>query len=799
MHYWKLHESKKRISPVPIGERAAYLPKNGFCSIEPAGAYTDGLRAAAKGIQMYVYGEPCEEKILITHEALYCNNYNEPLVVPDLKGILPEVRRLLREGRSSEACYLSILESEKYGYKGLASSDFPFDSDWRHPVCLVKLTCGEEEDTINNYLRTLDFDSGEATVYHTDSRGKHSHRAFVSEVDRVCRMRLETEETDKEYKIELLFEGSGEHVWERLEWPKGMSFERFSCNGGLVVGCMYDPEKMHGRGYGLILKAEGEKGTPEIRDDVLVLRGGEKWDIALKIVILDDFSREALADEAERFMASSVDYDTHISANRQSFSNLMGHSQLRFDVPDEDRLLAVEELIAQQHSSAVSPCLVEKLYDIGRYFFHTETGNYPPQIGQYNININLQICSGNSTGMWKDMETFFSFVESQFDDYRENARRLFGCGGILMPIHPYLSNGLLTHFSYTWPHHYWISCAAWVYNEFWNHYLVTGDKQFLREHVLPGLIEIAKFYEDYLCDLDDEGNFIFYPGMSPECTPKDGKSSSLMMNTTMDIMACAEALENLISAYDELGETPEKLFVWKNMLEHIPTLCLDDEGGLKEWSVPDATEDYNHRCVSHHYALWPAHLASWEKTPDLAKAIQISNRKRGQENDSAHGIMHRLFCAIRLRDGGDVDQNLRQVLDHGFVRRNLMTNHYPYSAFFPDITGSFPTAMQEMILYSEPGRVGILPALPEYFEAGSLTGIHLYCFAEIPNIEWNIAKKTVRFELRSLRDQTLTLSCGLGVNAIRKNGGEWQSFGGELPISLAKDETATLELARLDG
>ena len=89
----------------------------------------------------------------------------------------------------------------------------------------------------------------------------------------------------------------------------------------------------------------------------------------------------------------------------------------------------------------------------------------------------------------------FFGVELEIDEGGENnknARKLLNCRGIMMPIHPYPDSGQLTHFSYSWPHQYWISCAAWVYNEFWNHYLVTGDKAFLKEHVMPGLSEILQ-------------------------------------------------------------------------------------------------------------------------------------------------------------------------------------------------------------------------------------------------------------------------------------------------------------------
>ncbi len=792
MFDWQLQAHRPPVAPMEVEKRQGKVPADGFCSIQPANTYTDGLRAAASGVCLYVYGQPYEERMLVTHEDLYCHNYPHPLETPDLAGILPEVRRLLREGRSEEACRLSIREAEKQGYADLAKDDMPYDASSRHPACQVILRTRPEEET-TDYLRTLDFESGEAQVYFTNRRGNFRRSAFTSVQDRICALRLQLPEGEK-VVISLRAEDAGSHIWERLEMPEGMEKRAFVHGNCLALGCLYDPELMQGRGYGILLTGKAANGKLTFSEEGLTFENGTEGELFWKVVPMERYSDEALRREAEAFAKLSLSYEDLLQENKARFTKAMTANTLKLDGSEEERLLAAEELLARQHSQPVSPALVERLYQMGRYFLYTETGARPPQIGQYNININLQVCAGKSTGLWDEMRTFFRFVEFQTADYEENAQRLFGCRGMLMPIHPYTDNGRLTHFSYRWPHHYWISCAAWVYNEFWNHYLVTGDKEFLRRDVLPGLEKIGLFYEDYLSQRDENGALLFSPGMSPECTPKGPGYSSVMENTTMDIMACAEVLTHLVEACDELGIDSPKRIVWEKMLSEMPPLQLDEEGGLREWSLPNVPEDYNHRCVSHHYALWPAHMVTWERTPEVAKAIQISNRKRAQENDSAHGIMHRLFCALRLRDLDDVEHNFRQVMEHGFIRDNLMTNHYPYCVFFPDITGSYPEAMVEMLAFSEPGTVELLPALPEYFHGGNASHIHLYCFAEAEKLSWNRREGWVRATLRSVRDQQLTLRCHALGRTIRVNGGEIIPFNGESTLTMKKDVPVEIEI-----
>lgn len=365
------------------------------------------------------------------------------------------------------------------------------------------------------------------------------------------------------------------------------------------------------------------------------------------------------------------------------------------------------------------------------------------------------------------MQVFFDFIESKFDDFRLNAQKIFGCRGILISIHPSMRSGKATHFSYSWPHQYWVACAAWVYNEFWNYYLMTNDEQFLKERVIPGLTEAALFFEDYLAERDEHGRLLFYPGMSPECTPKNDNQSSLTINTVMDIMACREILDNLLTAHEILGIKHEKTDLWKDILNSLPELILDEEGGLKEWASKETLEDYNHRCVSHHYDLWPGHAVTWEDTPELAAAIQISNRKRAQENDSAHGIMHRLFCAVRLKDRADTEHNLRQILEHGFITRSLMTNHYPYSVYFPDITGSFPAAVAEMAVYSNIGILEFLPAMPASLKKGSISGINCFNWTKVIHMQWDLNEGIIKAEICSLKTQRLELVYRKGISKIQ--------------------------------
>ena len=119
----------------------------------------------------------------------------------------------------------------------------------------------------------------------------------------------------------------------------------------------------------------------------------------------------------------------------------------------------------------------------------------------------------------------------------------------------------------TWPHPYWISAGGWVLRPFWDHYLVTGDLDFLRKRMVPAYKDLALFYEDFLTVTDKNGNYIFVPSFSPENNPGNLNPGCMaVINASMDISVCREVLANLVEACELLGIEADSIPKWKAML-----------------------------------------------------------------------------------------------------------------------------------------------------------------------------------------------------------------------------------------
>jgi hypothetical protein len=433
-----------------------------------------------------------------------------------------------------------------------------------------------------------------------------------------------------------------------------------------------------------------------------------------------------------------------------------------------------EELLANQRSRPdYSPALLEKIFEMGRYWFILTSGKYPSMAAEVNANINLQISPGPQGDLREGMDAYFNWMESLAPDFRVNAKNIFGMRGTHYNLWPDKGVGFVFHYSNAastgeiWPHPYWISAGGWCCRPFWDHYLVTGDVEFLRKRVVPALKELALFYEDFLTVTDKDGKYIFVPSFSPENNPANtSPSAMLVINASMDIAVCREVLANLIQASEILGTDADSVPKWKAMLEKMPPYMLEKDGTLKEWSWPSLQERYSHRHISHLYGAWPGDEIDPDRTPQLARAAIMADRRRVPERLAAHGRCHRALVGARLKDRFMVDTELRQLFEQGYVGTTLRCSHDPYAWPMPDAQGGIQTIMMEMLAYSRPGVIEVLPALPPSLVKGTINGMLARAFARIDTLAWDMEARTVDVTITSVRKQDITLIARYGIEEI---------------------------------
>ena len=760
-----------KYQPMSLEKRRTQLPHRSVCSLCPARRVDDALTTGNGRQRISVMGDPYEEELSFTHELIFEPKWAKTPEPPDFTGIMPQLRQLLLEGKFEEAGDLAEktrLEDPNFApWKDQQQATiYPVSSLRNHDAFRLQISQPQGEQP-REYLRWLDMLTGCVTVQWEDSRGAYRREAVTAYNGDVHVLRL-TAEGPQGLDGEIILKGPMEFgrdpklpFRERggLEAPEKCQEKLTASGDTLTLELAYCPEYGQ-KGYCSVVKLTHEGGLVETLENGFRIQGARSVTLIAKTRKFEEAFAFGMAGEVEEQVRSfQEDFQQVLEDNRAYLGERMERSQLQMG-EEEDFALSAEELLCRTHTDHVlDPTMLSKLYDMGRFYQITDTGEIPPFWGQHNINTNLQVCAGNNTGLFDEMDVYFRYYESKFEDFRTNARKLYGARGLLASVHCDYDSGLYYHFSKTYPHYAWTGCLGWIYNELWGYYLVTGDLDFLRNRVVPGLKEIALFFEDYAKDRDENGRSIFYPSFSPEDPTPIWTGAEhtypTRINSVMDIMICREVLDNLMEACRTLGIEEENLPHWQAQRDALPLYLLDEEGGLKEWAWPTIPENFNHRHVSHHYDLWPGHYITWEDQPELARALQISNRKRGHQDDSAHGIIHRTLSAIRLKDVEELEQSLGTMMAHGFVTRALSTRHFPYYAPFPDLQGAMPAILLEMCVFSQPGEVEFLPAMPASLPRGELRGVWLYTWAKLNGITWD--EKGFEAELVSNRDQELTL------------------------------------------
>ena len=797
------------ISPMPLAERVKrkIVPQRGFCSITPGNLVNESLVTGNGAMNLELMGDPYSEQVLFHHEGLLMP-WKRPLEVPVVADLFPQVRQMALDG-NREVVTAAV---QRMNQSPLNQNTEPHRTI---PAFLMQLEIPKTA-AVKNYLRTLDFESSEIKVVWTDDRGDWVRETFASRPDNVLVQRLSAP-AGQSVNVRISVQKSGEWTMTSgVSWgnrpARGASSGpeagdvKLDLNGQrLIYKCRLDPA-VDNSGYAGVIRVIRNGGSARIDQDALVIENASSVMLLTRIEHFPEYAEDKVDALRQAVEQISPDYAALLERHRKVQSEMLNRVTVDFG-GDSQRGMSVEELLTDQRSRPdFSPALLEKLFEMGRHWFILTSGKYPSIPGETNFTINLatpglepadirrgeetrpaglgflQMAGAVQGGLREGTEAYFNWIESLAPDCKSNAKNIFGFRGTSYPLWPQKGMGLKYYYSNSgiaslWP--YWVSGGGLYYRPFWDHYLVTGDLEFLRKRVVPGLKDLALFYEDFLTATDKNGNYIFAPSFSPENNPTSTEGP-VLVNATMDVAVCREVLTNLIQACETLGIEADGVAKWKAMLGKMPPYLLEPDGTLKEWAWPTIQERYSHRHVSHLYGAWPGDEFDPDRTPQLARAAVIADRRRtfdvmgtavSGETLPAYARCHRALAGARLKDNIIVGIQLRQLLEQGYVSTALRCSRDPYAGPVPDAHGGIPAILMEMLVYSRPGVVEVLPALPPSLVKGSISGMLARTFAKLDKFSWNMDARTVDLTITSVRKQDVTLIARYGIDGITASAG----------------------------
>lgn len=792
-------------------------PSRGFVSRLRAERWPQGLLVGSGSVGAIVMGHPQKECLMVSHEELFLPLFDRRPVL-QMRGMLEELRGLIRRGEYRLASERVVQAAREAGYP----EDFVM-TDPTHPAFDLLVDSGPCRE-VTDYLRSVDFATAEASVSFRDHLGaRWLERTFVSRADSVIVYEL-TRDRSFDAAVMLALRPSDKEPWDLGSTsagsvPKGA----FVAHGLRFVDRQAKGDRLALRvayarspgGYEAAARVACSGGT--LREDGVAIRAvsATRLLVVAALAPVAHMASSRLAELESAVDRVAGDYEGALRRHEALHRDLFERVSLELDDPLGPRKIRpVEELIREAQESGPSPQYTGLLFDACRYNIICSTGVLPPNLqgvwtgtwtphwsGDYTLDANVQAAVAHylACGTPELMGSLFTLMDRMMDDFRENARALFGARGIFVNSRV-STTGLQQRYNYC-PMYFWTAGGAWLAHYYFDYYLYTQDRGFLQEKALPFMEAAAAFFEDCLVE-NENGVYEFVPSVSPENHPA-GSDSLVSMNATMDVAAVRELLGNLLASCRELGLEHPRAGTWRRMLDRLPEYQANGDGALKEWLTPVLEDNYEHRHMSHLYPLYPGDEADVEQTPELHAMVLRAFRKRMEHYNpreyAGFSLYHVAMAAARAGDAATAwDALANMAAWHVYSGMGTSHNHGP-TIFNMDASGGIPAAIVEMLVHSRPGRIRLLPALPPQLGSGMVRGVRCRGGLVIDSLGWDTAAGSVRAVLHARVAQTVSVSVPAAhADVVQMCGGRRvhvTAVAGQFAVSLVPDVPVELRIA----